>query len=210
MEETRNLTILTGCPAGRPVFSHKGRDGDWYTFPLRVERLSGAWDEINILVTHELMSATAVGEGERLTVRGELRSFNNKSGIGRKLVISVMAKEMCFTSAPDENEVLLMGTICRPPVLRVTPMGRQICDMMLAVSRRYGRSDYLPCITWGSLARRASEWDVGTEILAVGRVQSRKYIKNLDTGPEERTAFEVSVSRAEHCQYPVAMHNALL
>lgn len=210
MEETRNLTILTGCPAGRPVFSHKGRDGDWYTFPLRVERLSGAWDEINILVTHELMSATAVGEGERLTVRGELRSFNNKSGIGRKLVISVMAKEMCFTSAPDENEVLLMGTICRPPVLRVTPMGRQICDMMLAVSRRYGRSDYLPCITWGSLARRASEWGVGTELLAVGRVQSRKYIKNLDMGPEERTAFEVSVSRAELCQYPVAMHNALL
>lgn len=210
MEETRNLTILTGCPAGRPVFSHKGRDGDWYTFPLRVERLSGAWDEINVLVTHELMSATAVGEGERLTVRGELRSFNNKSGIGRKLVISVMAKEMRFTSAPDENEALLMGTICRPPVLRVTPMGRQICDMMLAVSRRYGRSDYLPCITWGSLARRASEWGVGTELLAVGRVQSRKYIKNLDTGPEERTAFEVSVSRAELCQYPVAMHNALL
>ncbi len=210
MEETRNLTILTGCPAGRPRFSHKGRDGDWYTFPLRVERLSGAWDEINILVTHELMNSTAVGEGERLTVRGELRSFNNKSGIGRKLVISVMAREMCFTSAPDENEVLLMGTVCRPPVLRVTPMGRQICDLMLAVSRRYGRSDYLPCITWGSLARRAAAWEVGTDILAVGRVQSRSYIKNLEDGAEERIAYEVSVSRAEPCVFPTVRHSALV
>ncbi len=205
MEETRNLAILTGCPAGRPVFSHTGRDGDWYTFPLRVERLSGAGDEINILVTQSLMSATAVGEGERLTVRGELRSFNNKSGQGRRLVISVMAREMYFTSAADENEILLMGTICRPPVLRVTPMGRQICDLMLAVSRRYGRSDYLPCIAWGSLARRAAAWDVGSGVLAVGRIQSRKYIKNLESGSEERTAFEVSVSRAQQCELPAVM-----
>lgn len=205
MEETRNLAILTGCPAGRPVFSHKGHDGDWFTFPMRVERLSGAFDEINILVTEALMASTAVGSGEKLTVRGEVRSYNNKSGVGRRLIISVMAKEMYFTEGRDENAAVLMGTLCRPPVLRRTPMGRQICDMMLAVSRRYGRSDYLPCIAWGSLARKAADWEVGTDIAASGRIQSRKYIKTLSDSSEERVAYEISLARAEPWKLPSAI-----
>ena len=124
---------------------------------------------------------------------GELRSFNNKSGEGARLVITVFAKEIILCDDEDCNVIRLIGTLCKKPNLRTTPMGRDICDLMLAVNRKYGRSDYLPCIAWGIKAREAADWDVGTTVSLEGRIQSRTYIKLIDDVPVEKTAFEVSV-----------------
>ena len=131
--------------------------------------------------------------GEEVTVRGEVRTFNNRSGVGSRLVISVFAKELVLEEREDENRLLLSGTLCKPPSLRSTPLGRTICDMILAVNRRYGRADYLPCIAWGSLAHLCGEMAVGSSLGLDGRLQSRTYTKNLGDHVEERTAFEVSI-----------------
>ena len=191
---SRNIAQLCGVIAAAPVFSHSGRGESFYTFPLEVARLSGATDRINIIVRDELMESVALNEAEKLCVKGELRSFNNKSGEGAKLVITVFAKELYLCDDDDLNEVHLVGTLCKKPNLRMTPMGRDICDLMLAVNRRYGRSDYLPCITWGLKAREAAEWDTGTMVTLDGRIQSRSYVKIVGGDPVEKTAFEVSVT----------------
>ena len=191
---SRNIAQLCGVIAAVPVFSHSGRGESFYTFPLEVARLSGATDKINIIVRDELMESVALNEAEKLCVKGELRSFNNKSGEGAKLVITVFAKELNLCDDDDLNEVHLVGTLCKKPNLRMTPMGRDICDLMLAVNRRYGRSDYLPCITWGLKARETAEWDTGTMVTLDGRIQSRSYVKIVGGDPVEKTAFEVSVT----------------
>ncbi len=191
---SRNTARLCGIIAAAPVFSHACRGESFYTFPLEVARLSGATDRINIIVRDELMESVELKEAEKICVTGELRSFNNKSGEGAKLVITVFAKELYLCDDDDLNEVHLIGTLCKKPNLRMTPMGRDICDLMLAVNRRYGRSDYLPCITWGLKAREAAEWDTGTMVTLEGRIQSRNYIKIVGRDPVEKTAFEVSVT----------------
>ena len=140
---------------------------------------------------------TELCEAEHIAVTGQLRTFNNRRGEGAKLVITVLAKEIELCDEPDENTVRLTGALCKEPNLRITPMGRDICDLMLAVNRRYGRSDYLPCICWGLKAREAATWMVGTQVKLEGRIQSRRYIKMTEDGPVERTAFEVSVIQAE-------------
>jgi primosomal replication protein N len=137
---------------------------------------------------------------DRLLLTGELRSFNNRRAEGAKLVLTVFAREAEAGGEEDENLVALTGTLCKPPNLRVTPMGRDICDLMLAVNRRYGRSDYLPCICWGLKAREAACWDVGTQLRLEGRFQSRGYVKLTETGPVQRVAYEVSVNRAEETE----------
>lgn len=194
---SNNFAQLTGVMASAPVFSHAGRGETFYTFALEVARLSGATDTINIIARKQLLSAIDACEPEKLCVVGELRSFNNKSGEGAKLVITVFAKELYPCSGEDVNLIRLTGTLCKPPNLRVTPMGRDICDLMLAVNRKYGRSDYLPCITWGLKAREASYWDTGTTVSLEGRIQSRSYIKLIGGEPVEKTAFEVSVTDIE-------------
>ena len=191
---SRNTARLCGVIAAAPAFSHSGRGECFYTFPLEVARLSGATDKINIIVRDELMESIQLCEAEKICVVGELRSFNNKSGEGAKLVITVFAKELYLCDDDDLNEVRLIGTLCKKPNLRMTPMGRDICDLMLAVNRRYGRSDYLPCITWGLKAREAAEWGTGTMVALEGRIQSRNYIKIVGGDPVEKTAFEVSVT----------------
>ena len=191
---SRNTARLCAVIAAAPTFSHSGRGESFYTFPLEAARLSGATDKINIIVRDELMENVELREAEKICVIGELRSFNNKSGEGAKLVITVFAKELYLCDDDDLNEVRLIGTLCKKPNLRMTPMGRDICDLMLAVNRRYGRSDYLPCITWGLKAREAAEWDTGTMVTLEGRIQSRNYIKIVGGDPVEKTAFEVSVT----------------
>ena len=191
---SRNTARLCGVIAAAPTFSHSGRGESFYTFPLEAARLSGAADKINVIVRDELMENVELREAEKICVIGELRSFNNKSGEGAKLVITVFAKELYLCDDDDLNEVRLIGTLCKKPNLRMTPMGRDICDLMLAVNRRYGRSDYLPCITWGLKAREAAEWDTGTMVTLEGRIQSRNYIKIVGGDPVEKTAFEVSVT----------------
>ena len=191
-----NSVALRGAAAGAPVFSHESRGERFFSFPLEVERLSGTTDRLNVIAREELLRQTPVTEHGKLGVRGELRSFNNRSGVGSRLVISVFAREMAFEDGEDENLAELTGTLCKPPNIRVTPMGREICDLMLAVNRRYGRSDYLPCIAWGLLARETAEWRVGDRLTLTGRVQSRRYIKVLSGEQVEKTAFEVSVTDA--------------
>ncbi len=128
---------------------------------------------------------------------GEVRTFNNRTGVGSRLVISAFARELRQEPGEDENRLELTGTLCKEPSLRVTPLGRTICDMILAVNRRYGRADYLPCITWGSLARRCGDMGVGDRLQLSGRLQSREYTKVVEGRQESRTAFEVSVMSLE-------------
>lgn len=191
--KTNNLAILRGTLASAPVFSHESRGERFFTFPIETERLSGATDRVNVVARGALLERLELRDADRLQVTGELRSFNNKRGDGARLVITVFAKDLSLEDGPGLNSVELTGTLCKPPNPRVTPMGRDICDLMLAVGRRYGRSDYLPCICWGVRAREAAALSVGDSVSLSGRIQSRQYIKVIDGVPVEKTAYEVSV-----------------
>ena len=195
MEEvqTGNYAMLRGVLHSPPRFSHQSREERFYRFSLDVSRLSGTVDTIQVIARSGLLEALEPGGGSKLCVAGEMRSFNNKSGVGPRLVITVFARELWFDDGEDENVVELRGALCKPPNLRVTPLGREICDLMLAVRRRYGRSDYLPCIAWGNCARAAARWDVGAAVWLTGRIQSRAYLKTENGETIEKTAYEVSV-----------------
>lgn len=199
MNNENNYTRLCGQIAGSPVYSHSSRGQQFFTFPLEISRLSGNMDRVNVVLRQEQLAALEPGDSGKLCVIGELRTFNNRHGEGAKLVITVFARELFFCDGEDSNLVQLRGTLCKAPNLRCTPMGRDICDLMLAVNRHYGRSDYLPCICWGARARDAALWTVGTVVRLEGRIQSRRYIKVTDRGAVEKTAFEVSVTEIEEC-----------
>ena len=193
-EQTRtNLVELCGTAETYAVFSHESRGERFYRFPLTIHRLSGTADTLNVIVREHLLSSAAIIPGQRLQVSGELRSFNNKHSEGSKLVITVFAHSLLPADGADANSVALRGTLCKLPNLRTTPMGREICDFMLAVNRHYGRSDYLPCIAWGIKAKETAQWPVGTVVSLTGRVQSRQYVKVIEGAAVEKTAFEVSV-----------------
>lgn len=191
MTNKNNHVELWGVPESAPVLSHENHGQTFYQFPMIVPRLSGQSDRIPVLLPSPMIDQIQPGIPLRLT--GQLRSFNNKSGQGNRLIITVFAYELSPGDEESRNEIHLTGIICKPPVLRRTPLGRNICDIMLAVSRRYGRADYLPVITWGQLALRAGSMGVGEALSLEGRVQSRTYTKLVDGIPEERTAYEVSV-----------------
>ena len=192
-----NLIRLCGTPDGPPLFSHSSRGQDFFTIPRLVRRLSGNEDRLNLLLRREQLEALELREAERLIVTGELRSFNSRRSDGPRLVLSVFVRELDFTDEPDDNLVRLRGVLCKPPTLRATPLGREIADLMLAVNRRCGRADYLPCICWGSLARRAARWPVGQRLRLEGRFQSRDYRKLTEDGVLLRTAYEVSAAEIE-------------
>ena len=196
MNQENNRVLLCGTMAGAPQYSHSAGGQRFYSFPLQVQRLSGSSDVLNIVLRREQLAAVELGEQARLRVRGELRSFNNRRGEGARLVLTVLARELALTDEPDENRVLLRGTLCRAPNARVTPLGRDICDLLLAVNRRGGRSDYLPCICWGSRAREAARWQMGDVVRLEGRFQSRGYLKLREDGLERRVAYEVSAASA--------------
>lgn len=200
-QTSRNQVVLCGTVTTPPRLSHRNRDEDFYIFSLEVQRLSGTVDTVNVLIRSKLLeNFELVQECQKLRIYGEIRSFNNKSGVGAKLVITVFARELDFLDGPDENQVWLCGVICKPPTLRKTPMGREISDLMIAVNRRYGRSDYIPCIAWGIHARKAADWPVGTTVSLEGRLQSRGYIKNESGTLTEKTAYEVSLTEIERLQ----------
>ena len=192
-----NRALLRGTAAADPVWSHETHGVVYELFPLEVLRLSGSADRINIIAPRTLLERCPVWAGMPLEVEGEVRSFNNKSGRGSRLVITLHARSLRPGNGPDENRLVLAGVLCKPPVLRRTPLGREICDLMLAVNRRYGRADYLPCIAWGALARCCGELAVGDGLRLDGRFQSRDYNK-VDQGiTEKRTAYEISVMHLE-------------
>lgn len=189
-----NAVTLCGTLAGAPVFSHESRMLRFYRLPLEIERLSGAVDRLNVLVREPQLQLLALSDLPKLRVQGEVRSFNNRSGEGARLVITVLARSIELCDGYDSNLVELRGTLCRPPKLRCTPMGRDICDLLLAVNRHYRRSDYLPCICWGRMALTAARWPVGQKLSLTGRLQSRDYIKLTDSGAISRTAYEISAA----------------
>jgi single-stranded DNA-binding protein len=183
---------------GEPEFSHTNHGEDFFRFPLRTYRLSGAADQVNVLISRTLLETQPVHEGDRLAVEGEVRSFNNRTGTGSRLVITVLARSVLPAGEEqDDNRLVLAGVLCKMPNYRQTPLGREICDLMLAVNRKYGRADYLPCIAWGALAQRSARLLVGDGIRLEGRLQSRSYTKLTEAGQVKRIAFEVSIMTME-------------
>ena len=197
MEYTANRITLRGTLESLPQFSHENHGRRFYEFRLSVERLSGATDLLQVIVPEDVLEQLDLSGGEMIQVSGQLLSFNNRQGTGRRLVISVFAERVQSCSGEPDNRVELEGAICKEPVYRRTPLGREICDVMLAVNRQYRRADYLPCILWGRTARIAASLPVGTHLSVLGRLQSREYVKMLENGSEKRTAFEVSAISAE-------------
>ncbi len=193
MEKNQNYVELWGVAEAEPVFSHENHGQRFYKFPLRIDRLSGQADRPIIVAGEEQLARLRVAAGDSVRVIGQLRSFNNKSGQGSRLVITVLAQEMVRGDGEHFNRILLSGVICKQPYLRRTPLGRSICDVILAVNRHYGRADYLPCIAWGQVAATVAGMGVGDRLALEGRVQSRCYTKMLDSGAVERTAYEVSI-----------------
>ena len=153
-----------------------------------------------MLVLRELCRKLGIVCGSRLKVIGELRTYNKRTPEGNKLIISVCAREVQEYNGLPANEVFICGTLCKAPVYRRTPLGREICDMMVAVNRRYNRADYLPCIAWGRNAKICSQFRVGSKVTISGRIQSREYIKTTPAGNETRTAYELSVANVELLQ----------
>lgn len=188
-----NRAELCGTVTAAPRYSHESRGIEFYTFPLETRRLSGASDTLNIILRRDIPGGFP-SAGDCVRVAGELRSFNNKSGIGNRLILTVFTRELSPWEGPDENRITLTGAVCKEPVLRTTPMGREICDLLLAVGRRYHRSDYIPVIAWGLQARDAAMANLGDRLTVQGRLQSRAYTKVVDGVAEERLAYEVSAA----------------
>ena len=192
-----NHAVLRGTAAAEPVFSHTNHGVDFFLFPLTVPRLSGAEDRLNVVAPAPLLAGFPLTPGRQVEVTGEVRTFNNRTGPGSRLVITLLARALTETEEAPCNQLTLSGVLCKPPILRRTPLGREICDLMLAVNRRYGRADYLPCIAWGQVAMVTGQLPVGSTLALEGRVQSRVYTKVLDGVPQERTAYEVSIMRLQ-------------
>ena len=195
MDNNFNRVQLCGTVDSAPALSHVNHGVSFYKFTLAVERLSGLADKLTVIAAQPLLESAAIREGDTVTVRGQLRSFNNKSGQGSRLVISVFAHQLTPGGESPFNQIQLSGVLCKTPVLRRTPLGREICDIILAVNRRYGRADYLPCIAWGAVAAQTADMHTGQRLTVEGRVQSRTYTKNDGGVLTERTAYEVSIMR---------------
>ena len=197
MEHPNNSVMLRGELAGLPEFSHENHGKRFFRFLLDIPRLSGAVDTLPVIAAESVLHGLDPCGGEMLTVRGQVRSHNCRDGNARRLMIFVFAN--CVTAEDGEplNEVVLEGPLCRLPTYRRTPLGREICDVMLAVPRAFRRADYLPCILWGRTAQEISRCAVRDRIRLTGRLQSRIYVKQLPDGPCQRTAYEISALTAE-------------
>ncbi len=209
MNETRienNKVTLSGEIVSNFEFSHECYGEGFYTAMLSSERLSSQKDIVPIMVSDRLVDVEADWTGRFVKVSGQFRSHNKHEGEKNQLMLSVFVREFEEIefeheepgSGHDENHIFLDGYICKQPIYRKTPLGREIADILLAVNRPYGKSDYIPCITWGRNARFASGLEVGTRLQIEGRIQSREYYKQIsETEGEKRTAYDFSVSRME-------------
>ena len=197
MEHILNQVILRGSLHSLPEFSHENHDRRFYHFFLEVPRLSGTMDILPVIAEETVLNAMDLSGGEMLTVRGQIRSHNLYIDGKRHLMIFVFAASIHAEDGEPINDVILEGSLCREPTYRRTPMGREICDVMLAVPRSFRRADYLPCILWGRMAQDASQCHTRDQIRIYGRLQSRGYTKVTENGPEERVAYEISALTAE-------------
>ncbi len=184
------------------AYSHEIFGEGFYMVDMKVQRLSESFDIIPLMVSERLIDVNADYKGKNICVNGQFRSYNRHEERKNRLVLSVFAREIEFVEEIEEssktNQIYLDGYICKEPIYRKTPLGREIADVLLAVNRPYGKSDYIPCICWGRNARYASSFRVGERCAIWGRIQSREYMKKLDEEHvEKRVAFEVSVSKME-------------
>ncbi len=203
-----NQLVLVGKVTSEKRFSHEIYGEKFYIFDLSVPRLSGNADIIPITISERLLIEESLDVGKNVIIEGQFRSYNSYENERNKLVLTVFAKEIKFANEEDEefkpskenvsNEVTLTGYICKKPIYRKTPFGREIADLLLAVNRAYNKSDYIPCIAWGRNARFCENVPVGTEVRIVGRVQSRQYEKKYEDGTSEiKVAYEVSIASLE-------------
>ncbi|RGT88650.1 single-stranded DNA-binding protein [Coprococcus comes] len=199
--ENNQVTIM-GKVATEFSFSHEVFGEGFYMVEVEVKRLSNSEDRIPLMISERLIDVTQDYTGEYIMVHGQFRSYNRHEEQKNRLVLSVFVREISFMEEePDgtkTNSIWLDGYICKEPIYRKTPLGREIADLLLAVNRPYGKSDYIPCICWGRNARYASGFEVGEHVQLLGRIQSREYVKRIsDTETEKRVAYEVSVSKLE-------------
>lgn len=196
-----NQVTITGEVASEFAFSHEVFGEGFYMVEVLVRRLSNSDDRIPLMISERLIDVTQDYRGEYITVNGQFRSYNKHEENKNHLVLSVFVREISFVEELDgakTNNIMLDGYICKTPIYRKTPLGREIADLLLAVNRPYGKSDYIPCICWGRNARYASNFEVGEHVQIFGRIQSREYVKKItETETEKRIAYEVSVSKLE-------------
>ena len=199
--ENNQVTII-GEVASEFIFSHEVFGEGFYMVDVLVKRLSNSDDRIPLMISERLIDVRQNYIGEYIEVTGQFRSYNQHEEHKNRLILSVFVREVSFVEEEVDgaktNTILLDGYICKRPIYRKTPLGREIADLLLAVNRPYGKSDYIPCICWGRNARFASSFEVGEHVQVLGRIQSREYVKKLtETETEKRIAYEVSVSKLE-------------
>lgn len=196
-----NRAEVIGIVSDEPKISHEIYGEKFFVFTLRIPRLSGISDNVKVMVSDRLLADTPVSAGDAIEVEGQFRSYNDYENGDNRLVLTVFAKDIRHAEAEKEknpNSLYLNGFICKAPVYRTTPFGREITDLLLAVNRSYNKSDYIPVIAWGRNARYCKNINVGDNIKIWGRIQSRIYQKHIsEEEVVEKTAYEVSVSRME-------------
>lgn len=197
MEHSTNHITLRGSLVCLPEFSHENHGRRFFRFFLEVPRLSGTVDVLPVIAEEGILNSMGLSDGEMLTVAGQIRSHNVRTDGRRHLLIFVFANAILCEDGEPVNDVLLEGPLCREPTYRRTPLGREICDIMLAVPRAFRRADYLPCILWGRTAQEGAQCHTRDRIRVCGRLQSRQYTKVTENGSEERTAYEISALTAE-------------
>ena len=202
--ENNQVTIMGTIVSGYQ-FSHEIFGENFYMVDVQVPRLSDSADIIPIMISERIVDVEVEAVGANVIINGQFRSYNRHESKKNRLLLSVFARDIEFVDEVLENEktnqIYLDGYICKTPVYRRTPLGREIADMLLAVNRPYGKSDYIPCISWGRNARFTSGFEVGGHVQVWGRIQSREYVKKLDDDTtEKRIAYEVSVSKLEYLE----------
>ncbi len=201
MNDLTNNAVITGIVSEEPEFSHEVYGEGFYTFFVDVPRLSEATDSIPVTISERLMLPGLIEIGNKIEVSGQFRSYNNYTGTGNKLLLTLFVRDIRLIEENEDtvpNEITLVGYICKPPVYRHTPFGREIADILIAVNRSYNKSDYIPCIAWGRNARYTRSLNVGDRIKLCGRIQSRHYRKRIsDDEFVSKTAYEVSVIKLE-------------
>ena len=197
MEHPNNIITLRGELVSLPEFSHENHGKLFYRFELDVTRLSGTVDTLPVITEASLLEDIDLSGGDMIAVTGQIRSHNIREDDNRHLLIFVFASTITVESGEPVNHVLLEGPLCREPNYRCTPMGREICDVMLAVKRGFRRADYIPCILWGRTAHEISACHTRDQIRICGRLQSRHYTKKTAEGNQDRIAYEVSALSGE-------------
>lgn len=197
MEHTTNIISLRGELTELPQFSHENHGRRFYRFTLEIPRLSGTVDTLPVVAEERLLNELDLSGGQMIAVTGQIRSHNVRVDGIRRLLIFVFALTVTAEDGDPQNDVMLEGPLCREPTYRRTPLGREICDVMLAVPRSFHRADYLPCILWGRTAQEIATCHTRDQIRICGRLQSRSYTKLTESGPEQRIAYEISALNAQ-------------